>query len=58
MLSSVALTELLLRDPDHPDVRALLLLRYKQVCEERALLQKVLKLQEQTRRERVKETTR
>ncbi len=38
------LTELLLRDPEHPEVRRLLMDRYEQVCKERALLMKVLNL--------------
>lgn len=38
------LTELLLRDPEHPEVRALLELRYRQVCAERDLIAKLLHL--------------
>lgn len=31
---SLSVTDLLLRDPAHPEVRRLLLLRYEQVCKE------------------------
>lgn len=52
MINPPCLTELLLRDPQHPDVRAQLMERYQQVCNERALLARLLGLPEQTRRER------
>lgn len=51
-MTTMPLTDLLLRDPKHPEVRALLMARYEQVCREKALLQKVLELREQTRREK------
>jgi len=38
----MTLTDLLLRDPEHPEIRALLELRYRQVCMERKLLIKLL----------------
>jgi hypothetical protein len=38
------LADLLLRDPEHPEVRRLLELRYRQVCAERDMLMQILKL--------------
>lgn len=46
------LTDLLLRDPQHPEVRKLLMERYKQVCHERAMLARLLGLDDESRRER------
>lgn len=37
------LAELILCDPTDPHIRELLLIRYRQVCAERALLEKLLK---------------
>jgi hypothetical protein len=48
---SLSITDLLLRDPQHPEVRRLLLYRYEQVCHEaralaseKAMLETVLDL--------------
>ena len=46
------LTDLLLRDPEHPEVRKLLMDRYAQVCKERAMLARLLGLEDESRRER------
>lgn len=46
------LTDLLLRDPEHPEVRKLLMDRYQQVCKERAMLARLLGLDETSRNER------
>lgn len=46
----MTLTDLLLRDPDHPEVRALLELRYRQVCAEQQLLAKVLRIPTKSQR--------
>lgn len=51
-MNQLTLAELLLRDPQHPEVKALLLERYQQVCNERAMLARLLGLSELTRRER------
>lgn len=46
------LTDLILRDPRHPEVRAELLRRYEQVCMERQQLARLLGLPVETRAER------
>lgn len=46
------LTDLLLRDPQHPEVRKLLMDRYAQVCHERAMLARLLGLDDESRRVR------